>query len=281
MGDPPPSARTGAAPGAADEGSTSRPPEGTEWDGLHAEEEGDAADAPLYASIPRRIQAVMLDSVLLVVLLIIGTSVAEMLSPGVARWINRLMILTILLYEPLLVSAWGGTLGHRMLNLRVVGGDGERLSFPLALARVLIKALLGLLSFAMMAVTRRHQALHDLMVRATVQVRDPSRARAADFVAERVPDRSVVRPHPLRRIVVTLGYLVMTYFAVGIALIVLVPEACLSDLDDCSRTGHDTMLVLSSLMLLAVVGLIVGGWRGALVGARSRPADPVDRGPEW
>ena len=62
--------------------------------------------------------------------------------------------------------AWRATPGKRMLGLAVTGGDGRLVSADRALARVILKPVsiltLGL-GFALAGVTRRKQALHDLL----------------------------------------------------------------------------------------------------------------------
>jgi hypothetical protein len=85
------------------------------------------------------------------------------------------------LYEPLLVAWRGGTIGHFATNLRVVGPAGGNPSFARAFARYVVKTALGLPSFISMTLTRRHQAVHDVLTRTTVQIRDSSRARPGDY----------------------------------------------------------------------------------------------------
>jgi len=68
------------------------------------------------------------------------------------------------LYEPVLVSVTGSSIGHYLSNLRVVD-DRTRgnVGFLKAIARLGIKTLLGVYSFLTMAVTSHHQAVHDLL----------------------------------------------------------------------------------------------------------------------
>ena len=76
-----------------------------------------------------------------------------------------------LLYEPLLVSVTGSTIGHYATNLRVVDNRSHgNISFVKAVVRMIIKSALGLYSFITMATTSRYQAMHDLLTRSTVQI---------------------------------------------------------------------------------------------------------------
>ena len=52
--------------------------------------------------------------------------------------------------------------------MRVVDDRGGNVSFIKALARMIIKSLLSWYSFLAMAMTSRHQAVHDLLPRSTV-----------------------------------------------------------------------------------------------------------------
>src|SRR5258708_26972692 len=107
-------------------------------------------------------------------------------SDNFSRALGILVLIALSLYEPVLVSFTGGTLGHYLTNLRVVDErDGGNISFLKACARVVIKGLLGLYSFVIFAATRRNQAIHDLLPRSTVQLRDPAQALTGHYITER------------------------------------------------------------------------------------------------
>ncbi len=140
----------------------------------------------LYASLLRRFQAVIFDSVVYVAVwflaMVLGTAAASVAPIGgvfLILWVGF-----VLLYEPVSVSRFGGTLGHRFTNLRVVSNQtGGSISFGAALVRLLIKWFFGWLSFALILFTRRRQALHDLWTLSTVQIRDAEAAQPHHFVA--------------------------------------------------------------------------------------------------
>lgn len=130
--------------------------------------------APSYGRFWPRVRAVYIDSIILIVVMAVGLVVAVSLRvDSVTRVLGFSVAGFWLLYEPLLVSFTGGTIGHRRANLRVVDDrTGGNVSVPKAVARALIKGPLGWVSFVTMALTRRSQAIHDLLTRSTVQVRD-------------------------------------------------------------------------------------------------------------
>ena len=154
---------------------------------IHADH-SDPADPPLYANFPRRLDALSIDTIVLVAfsLLIFSlvTLVERVDAARIALWIGWLFVL--LFYEPVLVWRLGGSIGHRVMNLRVVDNRTNR-SLPLwrALARVLLKGLLGILSFFSMHFSRRHQAVHDILTNSSVRIRDPAKARPHHYTVGR------------------------------------------------------------------------------------------------
>jgi uncharacterized RDD family membrane protein YckC len=142
----------------------------------------------LYATFPRRLNALSTDAVVAVIFtavvfwLLSTTELAPPLRlPLLVAWVGAL-----LLYEPILVSRYGGTVGHLLFNLRVVDDHtGGNLGFWTAVARVWVKGFFGVFSFVTMAASSRHQAIHDMVTRSTVQIRDPSKAKAFRYVTYR------------------------------------------------------------------------------------------------
>ncbi|MEX2649687.1 MAG: RDD family protein [Alphaproteobacteria bacterium] len=96
----------------------------------------------------------------------------ELTATGAVVWLAASW-----LYFALMESGpWGATLGKRALGLRVSDLDGRRIGFGRASARYFAK-LLSLatlfIGFAMAGVTRRKQALHDLIAGCLVLARTP------------------------------------------------------------------------------------------------------------
>lgn len=147
-----------------------------------------ASEQPLYATFARRVNAITLDG-----LLVFGFSVSIFAlvsaledSPALRTGIVVLWWGVLLLYDPILVWRFGGTLGHRLLNLRVVDDrTGGNVGFARAIVRTIVKGLLGVLTFLSMTLSRRHRAIHDIATSSSVQIRDPSRALPYHYVTER------------------------------------------------------------------------------------------------
>jgi hypothetical protein len=132
--------------------------------------------------------------------------------------------------------------------------------------------VLGWYSFLVMAATRRNQAVHDLLTRSTVQIRDATRASAHHFITERTELAGPGLPARGRRAAVTLIYLVLAlgvYFLLAVVVILsgVISAAC-TDNDVCTA-GENLFIGVFGLAYVAVAaGLIALGWRGRLWGAR-------------
>src|SRR5258706_16372282 len=86
--------------------------------------------AGLYANFPSRLNAISTDLVVLVLFSVGVFSLSSVLQHADKLRVGLVILwwLTILFYEPLFVWLGGGTIGHRLMNLRVVdnrtGGRG-------------------------------------------------------------------------------------------------------------------------------------------------------------
>ena len=120
---------------------------------------------PAHARLSRRVHALAVDVLVhgstliaLMSLLDLLRERHEFVGGAFAAWLGF-----ALLYEPVLVARWGGTLGHAVAHLRVVdletGGNPDAAH---AFARFWLKAGSGPVALAFMALTRRPQAWHDL-----------------------------------------------------------------------------------------------------------------------
>jgi hypothetical protein len=127
-----------------------------------------------------------------------------------------------------------------------------------------------------MTATRRHQAVHDILTRSTVQIRDPSKALPYHYSHERIELSNRGMPSRARRILVIGAYLAGSYFA--LVLVVwfarhfagLLSTVCLESSSHCS-SGDTFLLWFLGLALIIIIALCIGwGWRGRLWGARIR-----------
>ena len=233
--------------------------------------------APAYARFSRRLRALCFDAILFVLLFYVGAVVIHSLSSSdsVTRGLWLGVVLVILLYEPTLVAIIGGTIGHRLTNLRVVDDRSKgNLTFLKAVARAAIKTLMGWYSFLSMSLTRRNQALHDVLTHSTVQIRDTSKARASHYVTERqVEVDPGVLPSRSRRVVVILAYIILGYGCLSIVSLLFVSDACMFQ-RRCSGFERAMAYVFTGAWFALVAFAVVFGWKGRLWGCRVRRAAP-------
>ena len=224
---------------------------------------------PRYARFSRRLRGIMLDWIIAMAILFGGVLVAVSIqNDGFSRTLGILVVITLFLYEPVLVSLTGGTLGHYFANLRVVDDrDGGNVSLLKACARVVIKGLLGWYSFVVLAATRRNQAVHDLLTRSTVQIRDPARALPGQYVTERSEPTLANMPPRWRRIVVICLYLVPVAILVTVIGLAFLSPECLNR-SFCSAGERVFDLALNITLLVMMAFTVALGWKGRLPGAR-------------
>jgi hypothetical protein len=134
--------------------------------------------------------------------------------------------------------------------------------------------VIGLYSFITMATTSRHQAVHDLLTRSTVRIRDLSKATPHHYVGERIELLEPTMPPRWRRLIVIAVYVVGAFalamlMAYATAWLGIVSTACIVD-DRCSPTENMILSGFGVLWLAASVVLIIQGWRARLFGCRRR-----------
>lgn len=230
----------------------------------------------LYASFLRRFQAVQVDGIILALLLAaILTLVMLSGSDILSRLLGFGFMLLLVLYEPVLVSTLGGTLGHLQRNLHVVDDrTGGHLGFGKALARTIIKVALGWLSLITMATSRRHQAVHDLATRSTVRIRNASLARPSHFALEREARSAFAKRSPIRVGLVIVAYEVAMAAVALCAVVVLVTTGAVSMRcleEGLCRGGEKlAMDIVSKGVLVLFFVIIVMGLAGNLYGCRRK-----------
>ncbi|MBX9776427.1 MAG: RDD family protein [Xanthobacteraceae bacterium] len=229
-------------------------------------------EGPRYGRFLRRFQAAIIDAVVIVVAIFGAVFIAITLnSENLARTLGFSIAIGWLLYEPLLVALTGSTVGHYLCNLRVVDNrTGGNINFFKAVLRTLLKAVLGWLSFVTMATTLRHQAIHDLATKSTVQIRNAADASPHHYTHEQTELSSPGMPSGGRRLLVTGLYLVtvtVVFVAFALAIEGQFSPACLND-DRCTRGEELAFTALGLSWIVALVIAIILGWRGLLPGAR-------------
>jgi uncharacterized RDD family membrane protein YckC len=160
----------------------------TEANAPSPESAAGAADVVLYARVWPRVKAILVDWAIVVAAFLVAALVGTQVhGAGAAAFVAWVAVWA--LYDPLMVSLTGGTVGHHVLNLRVVSDrTGGRPTFAAAFLRNVAKTFLGAVSLLAMAASTRSKALHDWVAGTTVQASDPGAALSRDFTKVRLLD---------------------------------------------------------------------------------------------
>jgi len=144
-------------------------------------------DVVHYARVWPRVKALIIDGAILAAAFLVAALVgARLAGAGPVAFVAWVALWA--LYDPLMVAFTGGTVGHKLQNLRVVDDrTGGRPSLPAAFVRNVAKTLVGAISLLGMALSSRSKALHDWVAGTTVQARDPEEARSRAFTKVRWP----------------------------------------------------------------------------------------------
>lgn len=148
----------------------------------------------MYAGFWRRLAALMLDLVVLLVpMIVLGIVVALVTGPKstatIAADLSTLAALW-LYFAGMESSRRQATLGKIAFGVRVVDLNGERISFLRATARLFAKILSALslfVGFLMAGVTRRKQALHDIVAGSLVVESDANPSALERSLPQRAP----------------------------------------------------------------------------------------------
>ena len=116
-----------------------------------------------YAILPDRVKAVVIDGIVLIVLMYTVTEIFALFDevPNFLRVIA--FIFVFILYDPILTSKYGATIGHSFAKISVKRDDDDvkNLLFHKALLRFLIKFSLGWVSLLTVTGSEKRKALHD------------------------------------------------------------------------------------------------------------------------
>lgn len=129
----------------------------------------------IYPGVFVRVKAMVIDGIVLLVFMVATSSVFSLFNDvhDVVR-VNAFVFI-FLLYDPLLTSFWGGTIGHRFAGIRVRKERDEQsnIQFPQAVLRYIIKALIGWISLLTVGGNKKGKAIHDFAAGSVVVYANP------------------------------------------------------------------------------------------------------------
>ncbi|MFM2229627.1 MAG: hypothetical protein RL607_885 [Bacteroidota bacterium] len=117
----------------------------------------------MYPQLQERTKAAMIDGVILISLLIVTSDLLQLLPNPSSELKACLFIVYFILYEPILVSMRGGTIGHALagIAIRKYHYTTEKINFFSALWRFFVKTSLGWISVIRYFSNKEGRMLHD------------------------------------------------------------------------------------------------------------------------
>ncbi len=227
----------------------------------------------MYPSIPKRIKAATVDSIIIIISFILLMVVYKRIGDDTPIF-GILSFLLVFLYEPILVCWKGRTLGHRLYNFRVVDVETtQNISFIKAVVRFLIKSILGIFSLFWAIFTNRQQSLHDIATNSAVisdEVTDASLEKYG------LPEKSyssdqveIVQSSITRRISVSLIWFVVFFFIISFFYEFFMPE-CLEDSSSRISLCRYSEDLLGYIIIAILIICLVLGSKGKLLGAKGK-----------
>jgi uncharacterized RDD family membrane protein YckC len=127
-------------------------------------------DENKYGKLTNRLKAILIDGLVLMGLCIAVSAIFSQFE-NVNNTIRAIaFVLIFLLYDPLMTTFIGATIGHLIIGLRVrrEKDESRKIIFPLALVRFLTKASLGWISLITVSGNKKGKAIHDSIVGSVV-----------------------------------------------------------------------------------------------------------------
>ncbi len=123
-----------------------------------------------YPRVIDRVKAVMADSFLIIILMFVISYVFTLFGSVSDNARIIAFVFLFLLYDPLMTSIFGGTIGHMLVGIRVKRESDEQrnILFPTAILRFIVKASLGWISLLTVTSNKKGKAIHDILARSVV-----------------------------------------------------------------------------------------------------------------
>lgn len=119
-----------------------------------------------YPPLWKRFAATLLD---FFIIFILGGLVSSILPNDAPNWLLAVSFTSIFLYDPI-CTAFFCTAGAYLMKFRVrkFENPSQKISFPMAIIRFIIKSLLGWISFLTIHRNEQRRAIHDMVANSVV-----------------------------------------------------------------------------------------------------------------
>lgn len=223
----------------------------------------------MYPRLLRRIQGILIDSLIFAIALALSIFIAGYLKLE-NDYINAaILLLPALSIDPFLITFTGGTIGHHLIGLQVrKQNKDENINLVFAYIRTFFKIILGTPSLIFVLTTKRHQAIHDIVSRSVVVVKNPDKVAFYEALPERVVDtQNYIYPGVFRRLIVIFGYFILFFIAISILMGFVLSDACVESIR-CNNIDTLFSLIVYVIFWVGVFVIPAYGWTACLYGCR-------------
>lgn len=116
-----------------------------------------------FPSLRRRFLGVIIDTFIIMTVFLVAGQIIELVGEVHGSVRGLTLIFMFFMYDPIFVSFLGGTIGHKIMGMRIVDFKTKgKIALHRALFRLIVKGLLGWVSFIAVSFNPSKRALHDL-----------------------------------------------------------------------------------------------------------------------
>ncbi|AUC81825.1 RDD family protein [Lacinutrix sp. Bg11-31] len=122
------------------------------------------------AGVFQRVKAATIDLFFLMMLLYSAMVLFNAFDGENSILRSSILVLIVLLYEPIMVSAFGASIGHMFCDIRVEKNDDSqnKIALHIAIIRFIVKTLLGTISLLTIGGDSKKRAIHDMIANSIV-----------------------------------------------------------------------------------------------------------------
>jgi uncharacterized RDD family membrane protein YckC len=230
----------------------------------------------VYPRLIRRVQAYLID-IFIIVFLAVGLFLLVTAIAVEPPWLRiAIVFVPFFIFEPVLVSFTGGTVGHHLLKLKVQNASNiKNINIVLAFFRYILKSLLGTISLLFVLTTRKHQAIHDFLTNSIVVYKDATQVPEHEALAERkIEEEGFIYPSKLRRVVMIILYNILLFILMAYLSGVFLSVACL-DNNKCTTAENIISYVMGFIWLISLGLILVGGWKARIFGCKRKRIEKI------
>lgn len=117
-----------------------------------------------FPTLLRRVQALFIDVIIILIIFLTSSFLIDF-AGGAPNWLRGVILISMIyLYDPILISSIGGTIGHHIMKLRVrnIYDPNKNIFILNSIVRFSLKGLFGWLSFLTVTFNKRRRAIHDI-----------------------------------------------------------------------------------------------------------------------